>query len=119
MRCLPLTLLQTFVCINLMVTGWLFTSTPCVLGQESRSGATAGPDREQFIPVDQMDTLFARDRAGVLMPREQFRELLQRAQQNAEAQADLPTGVIVEHADVHVEPVDQHALIRMKLHIRQ
>ena len=34
---------------------------------------------EQFIPADQLDTVFDRDRRGVMMKREEFQALLQKA----------------------------------------
>ena len=74
---------------------------------------------EQFIPVEELDALFARDRGGVLMPRSQFRELLAKAQLNSKDEIARPAKLIVEQVSVHVRPNDQHAVVMMEVQIRQ
>jgi hypothetical protein len=73
---------------------------------------------EQFVPADQLDTVFNRDRRGVMMKRDEFRKLLEQARANAAAQ-DHPVSIIAEQATLTVVPSDQHALITMELRVRQ
>jgi hypothetical protein len=85
----------------------------------AQSTAPAQPAREQFVPVEQLDTIFARDRRGVLMSRGEFRELLQRAEQNTAAAAGQPLPIVAEQVTISVRPADQHAVIQMEVRVRQ
>jgi hypothetical protein len=78
---------------------------------------TRGPS-EQFVPADQLDAVFNRDRRGVMMKRDEFRKLLEQARANAAGQ-DHPVSILAEQATLTVEPSDQHALVTMELRVRQ
>ena len=60
------------------VVGFLFffTLLPIVQGQEPLQR------KEQFVPADQLDTVFDRDRRGVMMKRDEFKALLAKARAN-------------------------------------
>ena len=53
------------------------TGVSCGIAQDP-----PGPN-EQFIPADQLDTVFDRDRRGVMMKRAEFRALLEQARAHA------------------------------------
>jgi len=55
-----------------------FTSLPFAAAQDPQQ------PNEQFIPADQLDTVFDRDRRGVMMKREEFLSLLEKARANAD-----------------------------------
>ena len=73
---------------------------------------------EQFIPADQLDTVFDRDRRGVMMKREEFQSLLEKARANA-SHENIPIPIITQQANITVTPGDQQATVQMELRIRQ
>ena len=73
---------------------------------------------EQFIPADQLDTVFERDRRGVMMKRDEFKALLEKARANA-ATSEIPIPIITEQANLFVTPGEHQATIRMELKVRQ
>ncbi|MEJ7594039.1 MAG: hypothetical protein WKF77_21065, partial [Planctomycetaceae bacterium] len=89
-----------------------FTSLPLVVAQDPPQS------KEQFIPADQLDTVFDRDRRGVMMKREEFLSLLEKARANA-SHENIPIPVIIQHADITVTPGEQQATVQMELKIRQ
>lgn len=79
----------------------------------------AGLAREQYVPADQLDAIFERDRRGVLLPRAELLELLQKAEARAAQQQEHPAEIVAEQTTIAVRPVDQHALVQMDIRIRQ
>ncbi len=73
---------------------------------------------EQFIPADQLDTVFERDRRGVMMKRDEFKALLEKARANA-ATSEIPIPIITEQANLFITPGENQATIRMELKVRQ
>ena len=73
---------------------------------------------EQFIPADQLDTVFARDRRGVMMKRDEFKALLEKARANS-ATSEIPIPIITEQANLFITPGEHQATIRMELKVRQ
>lgn len=80
--------------------------------------AEAGKPNEQFIPADQLDTVFERDRRGVMMKRDEFKALLEKARANA-ATNEIPIPIITERANLLITPGEHQATIRMELKVRQ
>lgn len=85
--------------------------------QEAAPVAPRGPN-EQFIPAEQLDAVFDRDRRGVLMKRAEFQELLEKARANA-AKSKYPVPVVVEKASLRVTPGEQLASVHMELKVTQ
>jgi hypothetical protein len=77
------------------------------------------PAREQFIPADQLDVLFARERRGVLISRAEFQQLLKKAGGNVASTATQPVPMIAEQAMISVRPAELHLLITMEISVRQ
>jgi hypothetical protein len=73
---------------------------------------------EQFIPADQLDTVFDRDRRGVMMKRDEFKALLEKARANT-ATSQIPIPIITEQANLFITPGENQAAIRMELKVRQ
>ena len=73
---------------------------------------------EHFVPVDQLDTVFERSR-GVLIPRDQYRELVRQADVAREAAAETPAPILVRAANYSVVPADRHALVNVTLDLEQ
>ncbi len=80
--------------------------------------AEARKPKEQFIPADQLETVFERDRRGVMMKRDEFKALLEKARANA-ATSEIPVPIITEQANLFVTPGEHQATIRMELKVRQ
>lgn len=89
-----------------------------LFGLPSASAQTEDKSNEQFIPADQLDAVFDRDRRGVMMKRDEFRALLAQARANA-ARESIPIAIITEQARLTVTPGDQQALVSMELKVRQ
>jgi hypothetical protein len=89
-----------------------FTYLPSVSAQDS-----APQPNEKFVPAEQLDTVFDRDRRGVMMKRDEFKALLEKARANVTANTPIP--IIAEHASLKVIPGDQQALVTMELKVRQ
>jgi len=89
-----------------------FTYLPLVSAQDS-----VPQPNEKFIPADQLDTVFDRDRSGVMMKRDEFKALLEKARANVTA--NIPIPIIAEQASLKVIPDDQQALVTMELKVRQ
>ncbi len=87
-------------------------------GQDAVPPPTESASNEQFVPVDQMEAVFDRDRRGVLMKRAEFNELLEKARANA-AKSDVPVPIITEQASITVTPGDQQAIVTMEFKVRQ
>ncbi len=87
-------------------------------GQDAVPPPTESASNEQFVPVDQMEAVFDRDRRGVLMKRAEFNELLEKARANA-AKSDVPVPIITEQASITVAPGDQQAIVTMEFKVRQ
>ncbi len=98
-------------CGSLFAMLLFFIFLPIASAQES-------PPNEQFIPADQLDTVFDRDRRGVMMKRDDFKALLEKAKANS-ANQNIPIPIITEQANLTVTPGDQQAMVQMELKIRQ
>ncbi|MGB0742637.1 MAG: hypothetical protein ACPGXX_21380, partial [Planctomycetaceae bacterium] len=49
--------------------------------------------REQFVPLEELESVLSQDGRGVMLPRGQFRELLQRAESQRSTPNPLPVSV--------------------------
>ena len=99
----------------------LLTSLPASFGQEvvpAPPVAEVRKPNEKFIPADQLDTVFERDRRGVMMKRDEFKALLEKARANA-ATSEIPIPIITEQANLFVTPGEHQATVRMELKVRQ
>jgi len=97
-----------------------FAFVPVVTAQDDRPALASEPGTrtEKFIPSDQLETVFDRDRRGVMMNRNEFKALLEKARANSAAE-DVPVSIITEHATLKVAPRDQLATVQMELKVRQ
>jgi len=77
------------------------------------------PARERYIPADELDAVFERSPAGVMLPQAQFRDLLEKAQLAQSKQNQNPAGVVMRSATYHVAPAEQHAVISLSIDIEQ
>lgn len=96
-----------------IVASLLLTCLPWASAQDTQT-----QPNEQFIPADQLDAVFDRDRRGVMMKRDEFKALLEKARANADVE-QIPIPIITEQANIIVTPGDQQATVQMELKVRQ
>lgn len=102
-----------FNVVSILAIAFLLLAVPFASAQET-------PERtnEQFIPADQLDAVFERDRRGVMMKRSEFKTLLGKARASGSIET-IPVAMITEQANFTVTPGDQQAAVTMELKVRQ
>ena len=111
---IPLAAARTHFIAFLLLCATLFASAA-----SAQDSATPGPSRERFVPADQLDAIFERSPKGVMLPREEFQQLLNKAQQAQAQHAGIPAGVVLRSAIYEVEQADNHALVKLSVDIEQ
>ena len=82
-----------------MSVRWLFTLLAFFTSLPFAAAQDPTQPNEQFIPADQLDTVFDRDRRGVMMKREEFLSLLKQARANADP-GIIPIPIITQQANI-------------------
>ncbi len=99
--------------------GWRVKLLVTLIFFVTGTGWAQQPKRtEHFVPVDQLDTVFEQS-SGVLLPREQYRELVQQAQSLRQAASEAPSPILVRAATYRVVFADNHALVNVTLDLEQ
>ncbi|HIE97396.1 MAG TPA: hypothetical protein EYQ63_10350 [Fuerstia sp.] len=75
--------------------------------------------RQSFIPADQLDAIFERSPRGVMLPRAEFQDLLQRAQQAQLNLAAIPTPMMMRSVTYHVAQLAEHAVVELVIDVEQ
>ncbi|MEO2018610.1 MAG: hypothetical protein ABGZ53_30020, partial [Fuerstiella sp.] len=75
--------------------------------------------RQSFIPADQLDAIFERSPRGVILPRAEFLDLLQRAQQAQEDLAAIPTPMMMRSVSYSVAQQGEHAVVELVIDVEQ
>lgn len=75
--------------------------------------------RERYVPADQLDVIFERTPNGVMLPRDEFDDLLRRAQEARATQAERPLDIVIRSAAYAVQLQDAHAVIDLVVDIEQ
>lgn len=73
--------------------------------------------REQFVPLEELESVLSQDGRGVMLPRGQFRELLQRAESQRSTPNPLP--VSVTDCEVRISPMLSRVGIEMLFGVNQ
>ena len=77
------------------------------------------PQQKSFVPVADLDVVLAGDHEGVLLSRDEFQQLYEKARTNEAATPRLPAGVVVSEADYAAEISGDHLLIKATIRLRQ
>lgn len=77
------------------------------------------PQQKSFVPVADLDVVLAGDHEGVLLSRDEFQQLYEKARTNEAATPRLPAGVVVSDADYTAEISGDHLLINATIRFRQ
>ncbi|MEZ6121732.1 MAG: hypothetical protein R3C49_00995 [Planctomycetaceae bacterium] len=78
-----------------------------------------GPKRQHFVPADQLDAIFERTPKGVMLPRAEFQDLLQKAQQAQTADQSAPAPIMIRSAAYSVQQSGQHAVVALEIDVEQ
>lgn len=89
------------------------------------AAATAGADAESgglrrvFVPLEELDLVIRRDNKGVMLPRDQFQLLYEKALENVEKTPRLPRGIVLSQADYHATIVGRQLQVTATLELTQ
>jgi hypothetical protein len=75
--------------------------------------------RQSFIPADQLDAIFERSPHGVMLPRAEFQELLQKAQHAQEERAAIPAPMLMRSVSYDVTQQGEHAVVSLTIDVEQ
>ncbi|MDA1018235.1 MAG: hypothetical protein O3A00_27750, partial [Planctomycetota bacterium] len=75
--------------------------------------------RRVYIPIDQLDAIFDRDKQGVVLSRDEFRRLYMAAKEADRLNPLPPQTLVFAKADYAARISGQHLLITAKLHFTQ
>ncbi|MBI1348332.1 hypothetical protein GC163_18815 [bacterium] len=103
---------------------WLLTATllvpyasPC--HADDNPATDLVPARRSFVPLKDLQTLVDRDRRGVLLPREQFEELLEQARKNGSLATAPPAAQALTHARYATRVVGDQLLMTITADLEQ
>ncbi|HXY36594.1 MAG TPA: hypothetical protein VEI07_20330, partial [Planctomycetaceae bacterium] len=74
---------------------------------------------EIYVPTSDLDAVLGMGKRGVLLPRAQFEELLNKAEQNARETPDIPDGIAVVSADYQGRIVGSQLLLGATIKLNQ
>lgn len=111
---------QTSLC-RLLAGLLLFVASLCAVTSIAAKDQsdTQLPQRKSFVPVEDLDVVLSRDREGVLLSRDEFQKLYQKARTNQETAPALPDGIVISNADYSAKIVGDHLLVRAEIQIQQ
>ncbi len=75
--------------------------------------AADAPPRRIYVPVDELDAVFDRDKQGVLLPRQEFQRLYDAARQNAASQPNTPDAIVLSRADYDARIEGEQLLLKV------
>jgi hypothetical protein len=107
-----------------IAAGWLLSAASLALAEgqatPASSGSTTLTDITQvYVPADDLESILSRDKRGVLLPRREFAELLERARRNARETPDVPNGIAVVAADYRGKFVGSQLALTATVHLHQ
>ncbi len=107
---------QTVIALLAVIIASLFAMPPAQAQPQIDSKL---PQRKSFVPVADLDVVLAGDNEGVLLNRDEFQQLYEKARTNEAANPRLPAGVVVSEADYAAEISGDHLLIKATIRFRQ
>jgi hypothetical protein len=107
---------QSVIELIVMIIASLFAMPPAQAQPQIDSKL---PQRKSFVPVADLDVVLAGDNEGVLLNRDEFQQLYEKARTNEAANPRLPAGVVVSEADYAAEISGDHLLIKATIRFRQ
>ncbi|MBC7818126.1 MAG: hypothetical protein IAG10_14650 [Planctomycetaceae bacterium] len=75
--------------------------------------------RRVFVPVEDLDTIIAKDQRGVLLPRDEFLKLYRDAQKNAPIKTTAPVGAVISGATYSAKFEGEQLVVDATIKIRQ
>lgn len=77
------------------------------------------PVRRVFVPVEDLNVVFDRDKEGVILPRAEFLKLYAAATKNTEATPNVPNGIIVSQAEYSARVQDDQLVVTATIQLTQ
>ena len=109
--------LRRWLCATLTVLVLLATVRMTAHAQDE--SVEPSLSRQSFIPEDQLDAIFERSPRGVMLPRAEFQDLLQRAQQAQDDFAAIPTPMMMRSVSYNVAQQGEHAVVELVIDVEQ
>ena len=75
--------------------------------------------RRVFVPVEDLDTIIAKDQRGVLLPRDEFLKLYRDAQKNAPMKTTAPVGAVISGATYSAKFEGEQLVVEATIKISQ
>ncbi|MDG1898173.1 MAG: hypothetical protein P8J37_24995 [Fuerstiella sp.] len=100
-----------------VVTLLVAVTTSGVHAQDETSEPSLG--RQSFIPADQLDAIFERSPRGVMLPRAEFQDLLQKAQKAQKKRAAIPAPMLMRSVSYEVAQRGEHAVVELTIDVEQ
>ena len=75
--------------------------------------------RRVFVPVEDLDTVIAKDQRGVLLPRDEFLKLYRDAQKNAPMKSTAPVGAVISGARYSAKFEGEQLVVEATIKISQ
>ncbi len=82
----------------LSVVTWLVGCLFCAFGVAQDKSDDDIPGRRVFVPIEELETVIARDQRGVLLPKDEFLKLYREAKKNTPDQEPASVGYVVSGA---------------------
>ncbi|MFM9962694.1 MAG: hypothetical protein ACKV2Q_15900 [Planctomycetaceae bacterium] len=75
--------------------------------------------RRVFVPVEDLDTIIAKDQRGVMLPRDEFLKLYRDAQKNAPPKTTAPVGAVISGATYSARFEGEQLVVEATIKINQ
>lgn len=108
------------MCAVLAVIGWLWPPSAADAQPPSPEEGTGGAVntkaeepgiRRVYVPVDELNLIFDRDKKGVLLPKAEFAKLYNLARDHAEKTARQPAGIVLSDVEYSARVANEQMLI--------
>ena len=100
-------------CVGATLIAWFSLLSICTPAAAQPIDST-----EHFIPFDQLDSVFDTS-SGILLPREEYTELLKQAADAERNAAQAPAPILIRHARYTVRQAGNHAVVEIELNVEQ
>lgn len=108
-----------YVLAAAVFVGALFPHALAAQVAEPGGDAPGSPLRQIFVPVEELDVVINRDKKGVLLPRNEFEQMFQKARQNAGRDAPLDVGIVLANADLQARIAGKQLLVSASFEVTQ
>ena len=94
-------------------------STLLIAALPTAGSAQTPINNERFVPADELETVFEHSPAGILLQKDEYNDLLQRAKAAVQAANAIPDSLVLRSAEYTIKPSGNHALVTLVLDLEQ